>query len=106
MASKQSEIGIGQTAFTESYFEQVDFLPPMTYQELIISQRKPNEIVSFTTLIYPLDNYVWAFTLFSSAVMFIALMLVKKVGILIKVKPSLMETITEVKKSDNSRAQQ
>ena len=80
MASKQSEIGIGQTAFTESYFEQVDFLPPMTYQELIISQRKPNEIVSFTTLVYPLDNYVWAFTFLSGAVMFIALMLVKKVG--------------------------
>ena len=79
VASKQSEIGIGQTAFTESYFEQVDFLPPMTYQELIISQRKPNEIVSFTTLIYPLDNYVWGFTFLSAAVMLIALILVKKV---------------------------
>ena len=86
VASKQSEIGIGQTAFTESYFEKVDFLPPMTYQELIISQRKPNEIVSFTTLVYPLDNYVWAFTVLSAAVMFIALMLVKKVGNLMKDK--------------------
>ena len=86
MASKQGEIGIGQTAFTKSYFERVDFLPPMTYQELIISQRKPKDIVSFTTLIYPLDNYVWAFTFLSAVVMFIALILVKKVGNHIKVR--------------------
>ena len=78
VASKQAEIAIGQIAFTEAYYQQVDFLPPMSFEEMIISQRKPKEIVSFKTLIYPLDNYVWAFILLSSTVMFIALILVRK----------------------------
>ena len=83
VASKQSEIGIGQTGLIENYFQEVDFLPPMTYSESIISQRKPKEIVSFTILIYPVDKYVWAFTLFSSFIMFIALKLENKFSNLI-----------------------
>ena len=83
MASKQGEIGIGQAGFIELYFQKVDFLPPMTHYEFIISQRKPKEIVSYTALIYPVDKYVWVFTLLSSFIMFITLKLAKKVGNLI-----------------------
>ena len=91
MASKQSEIGIGQTGLIENYFQEVDFLPPMTYSESIISQRKPKEIVSFTILIYPVDKYVWAFTLFSSFIMFIALKLENKLSNLINGEATLIK---------------
>lgn len=58
---KQSEIGIGQTFYTEYRFKLVDFLPHMSATAMFAASQKPKEIVSYLTIITPFDKYVWLF---------------------------------------------
>ena len=62
VATKQSELGIGQSGivFGNRRFV-VDNLPWMSVYEWPIQTIKPKEIASFDTLMYPFDNYTWAF---------------------------------------------
>ena len=60
--TKQSEAGIGQTVFALYRYKMVDYLQYMYDYPYSMFSQKPREIVSYDTLIYPFDNYVWAFT--------------------------------------------
>ena len=59
-------------------YEVADFLPPMSVYDYIISQKKPEEIASYDTLIHPFDKYVWAFTFASTIGVMVTLILMKK----------------------------
>ena len=61
--SKQTELGIGPTYFTDYRYKLVDFLPAMYPEEVILASQKPKEITSYDTIILPFDKYVWSFTL-------------------------------------------
>ena len=73
MSSKQSELGIGQPNFADYRYMIVDYLPAMSMYEYIMGSKKPQEIISYDTIIYPMDAYVWLFVLISSLAQFILL---------------------------------
>ena len=43
-----------------------------------VQQQKPQQIISYEALVYPLDNYSWYFTLFSSTAVLFTLILIQK----------------------------
>ena len=62
VASKQSELGIGQTDFEYNRFKVVDFLPTMYMIELLLASKRPQEIASYDTIVIPFDKYTWFMT--------------------------------------------
>ena len=74
---KESEIGIGQSGFSTYRNKLVDFLPNMYMHEFIMMSKKPHEIASFDTIIYPFDSFIWIFTLSSMLAVFIMLFLMQ-----------------------------
>ena len=54
-------MGIGQIFVRHYRYKQVDFLPYMYLHQLIITTGQPREIVSYDTIVYPFDIYVWGF---------------------------------------------
>ena len=80
VATKLSEIGIGQTGIV--FGERsvvVDNLPWMSVYEWPIENIKPGEIASFGTLTYPFDNYTWAFVVGAIVGEFIILIIMQLV---------------------------
>ena len=62
VATKLSELGIGQSGIVFGHRRfVVDNLPWMSVYQWPIQNIKPKEIASFDTLMYPFDNYTWAF---------------------------------------------
>ena len=60
--TKQSEIGMGQTQLALYRYKVVDYLHYMHEYPYVMFSRKPTEIVSYDSIIYPFDTYVWALT--------------------------------------------
>ena len=54
-------------------FEVVDFLPPMYMYEYIFKSKKPDQIATYDTIVYPFDVYTWTFITISMMVQFLVL---------------------------------
>ena len=66
-------MGIGQLNFADYRYKVVEFLPAMFMYEYIMHGKKPGEIASYDTIVYPFDGYVWLFTILSMTAQFLAL---------------------------------
>ena len=56
-------------------YEVADYLSWMYYYEFNIESKRPDPIVSYDTLLYPFDNYIWAFTFAGTVATFIVLIM-------------------------------
>ena len=74
---KESEMGIGQSSFSAYRNKLVDFLPNMYMHEFVMQSKKPHEIASFDTIIYPFDSFIWIFSLGSMLAVFAMLLLMQ-----------------------------
>ena len=86
--TKQSEAGVGQTVFALYRYKMVDYLQYMYDYPYSMFSQKPREIVSYDTLIYPFDNYVWAFTLCMITSQFILLVSIQNMWSIASGKPN------------------
>ena len=77
---KQSELGIGQPALALYRYKLVDYLPIM-YQghEFITGSKKPGEIASYDTIIYPFDTHIWIFTITCMVLEFVNLIIIQNI---------------------------
>ena len=79
VATKQSELGIGQANLADYRYEVVDFLPPMYLYEYIMKTKRPDQIDTYDTIVYPFDAYIWIFILFSMMAQLLALFVMQNV---------------------------
>ena len=63
VSTQQTELGIGQTSFSDYRYSFVDFMPAMYKGGTIMASQRPKEITSYDTIVIPFDKYVWFFTL-------------------------------------------
>ena len=75
---KNGEIGMAQMSFASHRHQHVDYLPWMYFYEFVIMGRKPLEISSFLSPLYPLDSSTWVFSLLGTIVMFLILISMHK----------------------------
>ena len=61
VSTKQSELGIGQAIFAHYRYKVIDYLPPMYTYEFIMKSKRPDQIATFDTIIYPFDTSIWIF---------------------------------------------
>ena len=66
-------MGIGQPNFADYRYRIVDYLPAMYMYEYIMASKKPKEIASYDTIIYPFDAYSWLATICSILAEFLVL---------------------------------
>ena len=59
-------------------YNLVEYLHWMYVYEFLLSTKKPNEVASLGTLLYPFDFYVWAFTIASAIAVLICQMIARK----------------------------
>ena len=78
MATKQTELGINALSIIDYRYPRIDYLPWMYVYELVLSSRKPEEIASYDTLIYPFDSYIWGFIIGATLVTFMVLLTMQK----------------------------
>ena len=78
VSNKESEMGIGQSSFSHYRNKLVDFLPNMYIHELVMQSKKPHEIATFDTIIYPFDTFIWIFSLSSMATVFVMLLVMQR----------------------------
>ena len=71
-------MGIGQSSFSAYRNKLVDFLPNMYMHEFVMQSKKPYEIASFDTIIYPFDSFIWVFSLSSMLAVLFMLLLIQK----------------------------
>ena len=50
----------------------------MYIHELVMQSKKPHEIATFDTIIYPFDTFIWILSLSSMATVFVMLLLMQK----------------------------
>ena len=70
-------MGIGQSSFSAYRNKLVDFLPNMYMHEFVMQSKKPHEIASFDTIIYPFDSFIWIFSLGSMLAVFAMLLVMQ-----------------------------
>ena len=75
VSSKQSELGIGQPNLAHYRYMIDDYLPAMSMYEYIMGSKKPEEIATYDTIIYPFDAATWLFTICSILSEFLLLIL-------------------------------
>ena len=75
---KVCEIGMGQHAMTLYRYELIEYLPYMFTYLYEVQSKKPEQIISFDALLYPLDNYTWYFTLSSAAAVLLLLTIIQQ----------------------------
>ena len=95
VSSKQSELGIGQPNFADYRYRMVDYLPAMNMYEYLMVTKKPQEIVSYDTIIYPLDTNVWLLIICSSLAEFTILYLLQNLWSYTSNRPSPHDYIFE-----------
>ena len=78
MATKEAELGIGASSIAEYRYKVIDYLPWMYVFELSLTSRRPEEIASYDTLIYPFDSYIWCFIIGATLVTFTLLLTMQK----------------------------
>ena len=78
MATKQAELGICTSSIAEYRYKIIDYLPWMYVFELSLTSRRPEEIASYHTLIYPFDSYIWGFLVVATLVTFTVLLTMQK----------------------------
>ena len=91
--TKQSEIGMGQIGFTLYKYKMVDYLHYMYESPFFMFSRKAREIVSYDTIIYPFDNYVWACTWCMIISQFILLLFIQNMWSIASGKPNPQDYI-------------
>ena len=57
----------------------VDFLPAMYMYEYIMLSKRPDQIASYDTIVYPFDAYIWIFITISMIAQFLALFIMQNV---------------------------
>ena len=60
-------------------YKVVDFLPAMYMYEYIMKSKKPDEIATYDTIVYPFDAYIWICITFSMVAQFLALFVLQNV---------------------------
>ena len=71
-------MGIGQIPLDYDWLKVVDYLPYMYMYEILWLGKNPDNIMSYLTMIYPLDSYVWTFIFVSTISAYITLILIQK----------------------------
>ena len=56
-------MGIGQPNYADYRYRLVDYLSPMYMYKYVMASKKPDEIDSYDTIVYPFDPYCWLFTI-------------------------------------------
>ena len=75
---KAYEIGLGGVSISPNRYKWIEYFPWMYTYEFPVQSRKPEQIVSFDTLVYPFDGYVWCFTLSFTVGMFLVFIFIQK----------------------------
>ena len=57
----------------------VDFLPAMYMYEYIMKSKRPDEIATYDTIVYPFDAYIWILITISMMAQFFALFVIQNV---------------------------
>ena len=66
---KNSEMALGQASYFHSFYQMIEYMPYVYTYTFVAQSQKPAAIISFDTLTYPFDKYIWYFTIsFSMAV--------------------------------------
>ena len=60
-------------------YKVVDFLPAMYMYEYIMLSKRPDQIASYDTIVYPFDAYIWIFIIISMMAQFLALFVIQNV---------------------------
>ena len=60
-------------------YKVVDFLPAMYMYEYIMKSKKPDEIATYNTIVYPFDAYIWICITSSMVAHFLALFVMQNV---------------------------
>ena len=79
MYMKQSELGVGQTSFVSYRYKMVSYLPWMYVYEFPFTSKMPKPIVTYDTLTYPFDYYIWGFSIAFTIAMFVILATFQKI---------------------------
>ena len=66
-------MGIGQPIYADYRYGVVDYLSPMYMNEYVMASKKPSEIATYDTIVYPFDSYCWLFTICSILAEFLLL---------------------------------
>ena len=66
-------MGIGQPNFADYRYRIVDYFPAIYMYEYVMGSKKPEEIASYDTFIYPFDAYSWLCTICSILAEFLVL---------------------------------
>ena len=59
-------------------YELIEYLPHMFTYIYEVQSKKPEEIISFDALIFPLDNYSWYFTISFTMAVLLLLIFIQK----------------------------
>ena len=59
-------------------YELIEYLPQMFTNNFEVQSKKPEPIISLDALIYPLDSYIWYFTLTSALCVLLVLIFIQK----------------------------
>ena len=77
MHKKEFAIGMCCAGFVPKRYKLIDYLPWMYIYEFPVQSRKPKQIVSLDTLIYPFDVFVWCYILSSAMAMFVVFLFIQ-----------------------------
>ena len=76
--SKVCEFGLGPVTMFLNRYKIIDYLPSLfVYDYLVISQ-KQQQIISLDALYYPVDKYIWCFTISSAIAILLLLAVIQK----------------------------
>ena len=95
VATKMSELAIGQAHFQIHNYNLVNFLPFMHLQPRFIVSAKPTPIVTYDTIAYPFGLQVWGFTFACIMTQFILLQVMQYVWCKISDGPNHIDYIYE-----------
>ena len=92
---KDTEIAIGQIWYHNFFGQLIEYLPSMYVCTFLVQSQKPTAIISYDTLSYPFDKYLWYMTILFSTSVFILLIFIQKCWIHATMKKSHNEWIFE-----------
>ena len=75
---KDTEIGIGQNMYNNVFGKVIEYMPFMYAYTFVVQSRKAEAIITFDTLTYPFDKYLWYMTMLFSTSVFTLLIFIQK----------------------------
>ena len=59
-------------------YKIIDYLPLLYEYNYVVISQKPQQITSFDALYYPVDKYIWCFTILSALAVLLLLVIIQK----------------------------